>query len=153
MGRLNIASSEWWSEPGFFTSALQNQMTKNYTMAWQTKVTCNCMCEPILSPPVPTWKPILHLLRRISSARTKLLAARCECLHLIKISCLSLWLDESAHASLAASCEELRARTGNPPLDLVQVSVPQNLSRTVVVIRKTGHIKRFRNTCGIGFKL
>jgi hypothetical protein len=25
-------------------------------------------------------------------------------------------LDESAHASLAASCEELRARTGNPPL-------------------------------------
>jgi hypothetical protein len=26
-------------------------------------------------------------------------------------------LDESAHASLAASCEELRARTGNPPLE------------------------------------
>jgi hypothetical protein len=24
-------------------------------------------------------------------------------------------LDESAHESLAASCEELRARTGNPP--------------------------------------
>ena len=55
-------------------------------------------------------------LRRISSPRTKLLAARCECLHLIKINCLALWLDESAHASLAASCEELRARTGNPPL-------------------------------------
>ena len=41
---------------------------------------------------------------------------RCECLHLIKIDCLALRLDESAHASLAASCEELRARTGNPPL-------------------------------------
>jgi hypothetical protein len=40
----------------------------------------------------------------------------CECLHLIKMNCLALWLDESAHASLAASCEELRARTGNPPL-------------------------------------
>jgi hypothetical protein len=38
-------------------------------------------------------------------------------LHLIKINCLALWLDESAHASLAASCEELRARTGNPPLE------------------------------------
>jgi hypothetical protein len=25
-------------------------------------------------------------------------------------------LDGSAHASLAASCEELRAMTGNPPL-------------------------------------
>jgi hypothetical protein len=37
------------------------------------------------------------------------------CLHLIKINSLALWLDESAHASLAASCEELRARTGNPP--------------------------------------
>ena len=56
------------------------------------------------------------MLRRISSPRTKLLAARCECLHLIKIDCLALRLDESAHASLAASCEELRARTGNPPL-------------------------------------
>jgi hypothetical protein len=32
------------------------------------------------------------------------------------MNCLALWLDESAHASLAASCEELRARTGNPPL-------------------------------------
>jgi hypothetical protein len=53
--------------------------------------------------------------RRISSPRTKLLAARCECLHLIKINCLALWLDESAHAWLAARCEELRARTGNPP--------------------------------------
>ena len=29
-------------------------------------------------------------LRRISSPRTKLLAARCECLHLIKINCLAL---------------------------------------------------------------
>jgi hypothetical protein len=28
--------------------------------------------------------------------------ARCECLHLIKMNCLALWLDESAHASLAA---------------------------------------------------
>ena len=28
--------------------------------------------------------------RRISSPRTKLLAARCECLHLIKINCLAL---------------------------------------------------------------
>jgi hypothetical protein len=41
-------------------------------------------------------------LRRISNPRTKLLAARCECLHLIKMNCLALWLDESAHASLAA---------------------------------------------------
>ena len=57
-----------------------------------------------------------HVLRRISSPHTKLLAARCECLHLIKMNCLALRLDESAHASLAASCEELRARTGNPPL-------------------------------------
>jgi hypothetical protein len=32
----------------------------------------------------------MHVLRRISSARTKLLAARCECLHLIKINCLAL---------------------------------------------------------------
>ena len=29
-------------------------------------------------------------LRRISSPRTKLLAARCECMHLIKINCLAL---------------------------------------------------------------
>jgi hypothetical protein len=29
-------------------------------------------------------------------------------MHLIKMNCLALWLDESAH-------EELRARTGNPP--------------------------------------
>jgi hypothetical protein len=58
-----------------------------------------------------------QLLRRFSSPRTKLLAARCECLHLIKMNCLALWLDESAHASLAASCEDLRARTGNPPLE------------------------------------
>ena len=28
--------------------------------------------------------------RRFSSPRTKLLAARCECLHLIKINCLAL---------------------------------------------------------------
>ena len=28
--------------------------------------------------------------RRISSPRTKLLAARCECLHLIKMNCLAL---------------------------------------------------------------
>jgi hypothetical protein len=55
-------------------------------------------------------------LRRFSSPRTKLLAARCECMHVIKVNCLALWLDESVHASLAASCEELRARTGNPPL-------------------------------------
>jgi hypothetical protein len=47
------------------------------------------------------------------SPRTKLLAARCECLHLIKIDCLALRLDESAHACTRS--EELRARTGNPP--------------------------------------
>jgi hypothetical protein len=29
-------------------------------------------------------------------------APRCECMHLIKINGLALWLDESAHASLAA---------------------------------------------------
>jgi hypothetical protein len=64
------------------------------------------------------WLPFCGfvVLRRFSSPRTKLLAARCECLHLIKINGLALWLDESAHASLAASCEELRAKTGNPPL-------------------------------------
>ena len=32
----------------------------------------------------------IKYLRRISSPRTKLLAARCECLHLIKINCLAL---------------------------------------------------------------
>jgi hypothetical protein len=42
--------------------------------------------------------PDTNPLRRFSSRRTKLLAARCECLHLIKINCLALWLDESAHA-------------------------------------------------------
>jgi hypothetical protein len=36
-------------------------------------------------PPVPG-------LRRFSSSRTKLLAARCECLHLIKINCFALTL-------------------------------------------------------------
>jgi hypothetical protein len=66
-------------------------------------------------PMVMVWGATIAL-RQISSPRTQLLAARCECLHLIKINCLALWLDESAHAWLAASCEELRARTGNPPL-------------------------------------
>jgi hypothetical protein len=32
-------------------------------------------------------------------------------------------LDESAHASLAASCDELRARTGNPPLGILCVLI------------------------------
>jgi hypothetical protein len=32
-------------------------------------------------------------------------------------------LDESAHTSLAASCEELRARTGNPPLGILCVLI------------------------------
>jgi hypothetical protein len=41
---------------------------------------------------------IKQALRRISSPRMKLLAAGCDCLHLIKINCLALWLDESAHA-------------------------------------------------------
>jgi hypothetical protein len=36
-------------------------------------------------------------------------------INICAIDCLALRLDESAHASLAASCEELRARTGNPP--------------------------------------
>jgi hypothetical protein len=53
-------------------------------------------------------------LRRFSSPRTKLLAARCECLHLIKINCLALWLDESAHACTrselrGASCEDWKS--------------------------------------------
>jgi hypothetical protein len=53
-------------------------------------------------------------LRRISSPRTKLLAARCECMHLIKINCLALWLDESAHACTrselrGASCEDWKS--------------------------------------------
>jgi hypothetical protein len=30
------------------------------------------------------------VLRQISSPRTKLLAARCECLHLMKMNCLAL---------------------------------------------------------------
>jgi hypothetical protein len=38
-------------------------------------------------------------------------APRCECLHLIKINCFALWLDESAHACTrselrGASCED-----------------------------------------------
>ena len=33
---------------------------------------------------------IITALRRFSSPRTKLLAARCECLHLIKMNCLAL---------------------------------------------------------------
>jgi hypothetical protein len=54
------------------------------------------------------------VLRRISSPRTKLFAARCECLHLIKINCLALWLDESAHACTrselrGASCEDWKS--------------------------------------------
>jgi hypothetical protein len=53
-------------------------------------------------------------LRRISSSRAKLLAPRCECLHLIKINCLALWLDESAHACnrselRGASCEDWKS--------------------------------------------
>ena len=32
------------------------QVTKYYTMAWQTKVTCNCLCESLF------YTPILHLL-------------------------------------------------------------------------------------------
>jgi hypothetical protein len=54
------------------------------------------------------------VLRRISSPRTKLLAAGCDCLHLIKINCLALWLDESAHACTrselrGASCEDWKS--------------------------------------------
>ena len=75
-------------------------------------------------------------LRRISSPRTKLLATRCECLHLIKMNCLALWLDESAHASLAARCEELRARTGNPPLRL-----PLQMSPTLWVFSRQAYKK------------
>jgi hypothetical protein len=74
--------------------------------------------EAQIEPPLCEWAFRIQALRRISSPHTKLLAARCECLHLIKMNCLALWLDESAHALLAASCEELRARTGNPPLHL-----------------------------------
>ena len=82
----------------------------------------------VLSCSISSWSITLWftvnytVLRRISSPRTKLLAARCECLHLIKINSSALWLDESAHESLAASCEELRARTGNPPLYSTVVS-------------------------------
>ena len=41
-------------------------------------------------------------------------APRCECLHLIKINCLALWLDESAHACTrselrGASCEDWKS--------------------------------------------
>jgi hypothetical protein len=54
------------------------------------------------------------VLRRFSSPRKKLLAARCECLHLIKINCLALWLDESVHACTrselrGASCEDWKS--------------------------------------------
>jgi hypothetical protein len=46
------------------------------------------------------WKCGMHIsvkcaVRRFSSPRTKLLAARCECLHLIKINGLALWFDEN----------------------------------------------------------
>jgi hypothetical protein len=42
------------------------------------------------------------------------LPAHCECLHLIKINCLALWLDESAHACTrselrGASCEDWKS--------------------------------------------
>jgi hypothetical protein len=41
-------------------------------------------------------------------------APRCECLHLIKINCLALWLDENAHACTrselrGASCEDWKS--------------------------------------------
>jgi hypothetical protein len=74
-----------------------------------------CSLIFLLTIKVSTFLKFKDDWRRISSPRTKLLAARCECLHLIKMNSLALRLDESAHVSLAASCEELRARTGNPP--------------------------------------
>ena len=44
------------------------------------------------------------VLRRFSSPRTKLLAARCECLHLIKINCLAL-----RNELRGASCEDWKS--------------------------------------------
>jgi hypothetical protein len=48
--------------------------------------------------------PVLARSSSHEAPRTKLLAARCECLHLIKINCLALWLDESAHACTRSEC-------------------------------------------------
>jgi hypothetical protein len=69
------------------------------------------------------WYPVMDLARAPRRTARKggfpvlariLLAARCECLHLIKINCLALWLDESTHACTrselrGASCEDWKS--------------------------------------------
>jgi hypothetical protein len=103
-----------------FITVLRPRNEVAHSLKHMSIVTCCNHCMGVVSlihlSRHKVWLTFLPVLRRISSPRTKLLAARCECLHLIKINCIALWLDESAHASLAASCEELRANTGNPPL-------------------------------------
>jgi hypothetical protein len=78
-------------------------------------------------------------------ARSSSQFARCECMHLIKMNCLALRLDESAHASLAASCEELRARTGNPPSDIVKQQIRAQFSsmgsKMVYTLKISKHCK------------
>jgi hypothetical protein len=60
-------------------------------------------------------------------------APRCECLHLIKINCSALWLDESAHACTrselrGASCEDWKSAFGMSDYPAVR----SDMSRMVV---------------------
>jgi hypothetical protein len=80
-----------------------------------------------------------QVLRRISSPRTKLLAARCECLHLIKINISALWLDESAHACTRSelrgvSCEDWKSASLAEKIK-VKVYVNQHESVSHIQIR------------------
>ena len=57
---------------------------------------------------------VIELLSTWVVWRFPVLAARCECLHVIKIDCLALRLDESAHACTrselrGASCEDWKS--------------------------------------------
>ena len=84
-------------------------------------------------------------LRRISSPRTKLLAARCECLHLIKINCLALWLDESAHACTrselrGASCEDWKSALRRESSD-AKLVCPRIHIRRVPRLRRVSRLK------------
>jgi hypothetical protein len=84
-------------------------VTSNFVRSW-TATYFNCS-KYVKLHWIPGKRDHINSPWRISSPRTKLLAARCECLHLIKIDCLALWLDESAHACTrselrGASCED-----------------------------------------------
>ena len=90
---------------------IRQLISSNYLILSTPMLNLSCMNSLIF---LLKAKAFAEALRRISSPRTKLLAARCECLHLIKINCLALWLDESAHACTrselrGASCEEWKS--------------------------------------------